>query len=424
VTDDLQGKRILLVAATTGYQTRVFAEAAQRLGMHVVLGTDRCRHMEDPWGDGALPVRFDRPEESLALIEEEAAERSFDGIVAVGDRPVFLAALAAERLGIPYNPPAAVAASRDKFLMRQCFQVAGLRLPSFFRLGIDDGVARGAERAPYPCVLKPLGLSGSRGVIRANSPAEFETAFVRIKAILETREIRRLREPMHRFVQVESYIPGREYALEGIVTDGRLQVLALFDKPDPLEGPFFEETIYVSPSREPAERQVELARVAQEAVRALGLQRGPVHIEMRANETGVWVLEAAARPIGGLCAKALRFDGGMSLEELILRHAVGMDVSRLRLSDRASGVMMIPIPTEGIYEDVSGVEAAMRVPGIEEVIITAKQGQQLVPLPEGSSYLGFLFARAASPAAVESALRGAHRRLQFRITAALPVVTS
>ena len=419
---DLRGKRILLLAATTGYQTRVFAGAARRLEMDVVPGTDRCRNMDDPWGDHALPVRFERPEESLRLIEEEAAQRPFDGIVAVGDRPVYLAALAAQRLGIPYSPPAAVAASRDKFLMRQCFRLAGLPVPSFFRVSTEEDPSRAAERAPFPCVLKPLGLSGSRGVIRANDPREFALAFERIATILKSREIRGLRERMHLYVQVESYIPGREYALEGIVTNGRLQVLALFDKPDPLDGPFFEETIYVTPSRENASRRAALERSAREAVRALGLTHGPVHAEMRANEQGVWVLEVAARPIGGLCAKALRFDAGMPLEELILRHAVGEDVSALRLADAATGVMMIPIPKAGIYEEVSGVERA-RLPGIEEVVITAKQGQRLEPLPEGSSYLGFIFAGGQSPDDVEQALRASHRELEFRISEALPVLT-
>jgi len=420
----MTAKRVLLLAATTGYQTGVFAEEARRLGMDVVLATDRCKGIEDPWGDGAIAVRFERPEESLKSLLDTVAGKPVDGIVAVGDRPVYLAALAAEKLGLPYGPPAAVAASRDKYLMRQCFRIAGLRLPSFFRIGVNDDPHQAAAGAPYPCVLKPLGLSGSRGVIRANGPQEFIAAFRRIKAILDSKDIRRLREPHHRYIQVESYIPGREYALEGIVTGGRLQVLALFDKPDPLDGPFFEETIYVTPSREPAQLQEEIVVTAREAVRALGLKHGPLHAEMRVNSHGVWMLEVAARPIGGLCAKALRFQGGMTLEELILRHATGEDVSAARLADAASGVMMIPIPKAGVYEGVDGVDEAASTQGVEDVLITAKEGQKLLPLPEGASYLGFIFARGESREDVEASLRAAHAKLEFRISTALPVVTA
>jgi biotin carboxylase len=220
-------------------------------------------------------------------------------------------------------------------------------------------------------------------------------------------------------LQVESYIPGREFALEGLATDGELRAIAIFDKPDPLEGPFFEETIYVTPSRESDDVQRELIRTAEQAVRALGLRHGPVHAELRHNAEGAWMLEAHARPIGGLCAKALRFSGGIPLEEVILRHALGEDVSSLQLEEGASGVMMIPIPKGGVFHSVSGIEDAARVCGVEDVIITAKAGQHLIPLPEGASYLGFIFARGAEPDAVEHALHAAHGNLRFEIATAL-----
>jgi hypothetical protein len=210
--------------------------------------------------------------------------------------------------------------------------------------------------------------------------------------------------------------------VEGLVTAGEFQPLAIFDKPDPLEGPFFEETIYVTPSREPAVVQQALLESTSRAVRALGLRHGPVHAELRYNAEGAWMLEAHARPIGGLCAKALRFEGGVPLEELILRHAVGEDVSRVRLDGPASGVMMIPIPKGGIYQSVEGTERAAAVPGVEDAIITAKGGQQLIPLPEGSSYLGFLFARGDSAATVEAALRESHAELKFHIATALETI--
>lgn len=407
-------KRLLLIGATTGYQTRAFAAAAERLGYELALATDRCHVLDDPWGDRAIALRFEDPPGAAAVL---AAQAEVDGIVAVGDRPAYIAALAAERMGILYNSPASVAASRNKFLARERFHSAGLLVPEFHRVALTDGPGRAALQALYPCVLKPLGLSASRGVIRANSQREFHAAFRRIESLLADPDIARLHEDQDGFLQVESFIEGHEFALEGILTNGQLRVLALFDKPDPLNGPFFEETIYVTPSREDPSTQAAIVDTTQAAVNALGLTEGPIHAEMRVNRHGVWMLEVAARPIGGLCARVLP-----GLEDLILRHAAGVDAADIAMSTPAAGVMMIPIPRAGIYIDVEGIEAARSQPGIEEVIVTAKQGQKLVPLPEGASYLGFIFARGETPAAVEESLRGSHRQLQFEIATALPVV--
>jgi biotin carboxylase len=396
-------QRLLLFAATTGYQIRVFADAARRLGVELTLATDRCHVLEDPWGDRALAVRFDRVLESVDVLRGQ----TFDGVAAVGDRPAVLAAAVAEALDIPFHPEAAARTCNDKFLARQIYHAAGLRVPAFFRAAFDEEPQALAARAPYPCVLKPLGLSASRGVIRANNPAEFIAAFHRIRKMGE------------RSLQVESYIEGREFAVEGLVTEGRFRALAIFDKPDPLEGPFFEETLYVTPSREPAAVQHELLETTGRAVWALGLRHGPVHAELRYNHEGAWMLEAAARPIGGLCAKALRFEPDVPLEELILRHALGEDVAGARLADPASGVMMIPIPKDGLFESVEGVERARAIAGIEDVLITAKAGQRLVPLPEGASYLGFIFARGDTAREIELALRRSHAELRFTIATAL-----
>jgi biotin carboxylase len=405
-------KHLLLFAATTGYQIRVFAGAARRLGIDFTLATDRCHVLEDPWGDRAIAVKFDRIRESLDTLRGMRVDGlQFDGVAAVGDQPSVLAAEAARMLGIPFHPPAATRACRDKYLAHQLYQAAGLRVPQFFRALLTDSPRALAERAPYPCVLKPLSLAGSRGVIRANNQTEFVAAFERIRKIGEHH------------LQVESYIPGREFAIEGLVSGGQLQPLAIFDKPDPMEGPFFEETIYVTPSREPAEVQQALIETTARAVEALGLRHGPVHAELRYNAQGAWMLEAAARPIGGLCARALRFRSDtqtIPLEELILRHALGEDVSQARLEGPASGVMMIPIPKDGIYESVEGTDRAVAVPLIEDVVITAKEGQRLLPLPEGSSYLGFIFARGDSAETVDAALRRAHVELRFHIATALP----
>ena len=401
-------KHLLLFAATTGYQIRVFADAARRLGVDVTLATDRCHILDDPWGDRAIAVKFDQIEESLKALRGLRV----DGVAAVGDRPAVLAAAAAEMLGVAFHPLAAALACHDKHLSRQLFQAAGMRVPAFFRAGLADDPAALAARAPYPCVLKPLGLSGSRGVIRANSPDEFVAAFRRIARIGE------------RDLQVESYIPGREFAVEGLITDGKLQPIAIFDKPDPLEGPFFEETIYVTPSRETATVQAALIETTEQAAAALGLRHGPVHAELRYNDQGAWILEVHARPIGGLCARAIRMADGIPLEEVILVHALGGNVGMARVDGPASGVMMIPIPRKGgIYQGVEGVEHALAVAGIEDVTITATEGQLLVPLPEGSSYLGFIFARGETAEAVELALRRSHAELRFRIAATLETLS-
>ena len=408
----MTSKRLLLLAATTGYQTQIFADAAHSLDLNMVMATDRCHVLDDPWGDHAVPVRFEEPEK--AAVELSQLVPPPGAIVAIGDRPTYIAALTAQHLGLPYHPPDAVSACRNKFVARERFRAAGLPMPRFVRLPMGGG----ANPLGYPCVLKPLGLSGSRGVIRANGESEFVDAFARIRTILQSPEIVRMRDNQDRFIQVEEFIEGREFALEGMVTAGRLQTLAIFDKPDPLDGPYFEETLYITPSREPAQQN--LIDSTQRAITALGLTNGPIHAEMRLNSDGVWMLEVAARPIGGLCARALSFAGGsVSLEELILRHALGEDVSWLQRESAASGVMMIPIPQNGIYRSVKGVPEAS---AIADVIITAKEGQRLRRLPEGNSYLGFLFSRGSNPREVEQALRLAHGQLQFEIAQQLEVV--
>jgi len=402
-------KRVLLVAATTGYQVREFAEAARALDVELVLATDRCHILDNPWGDDAAPVRFEDPEPG---IEALAARGPFDGILAVGDRPACVAAQAAERLGLRFHPSEAARAGANKLLARERFRDAGMLVPEFRRMSPADTLT---AKVSYPCVLKPLDSSGSRGVIRANNREEFAEAAARIA--------RMQAHGPEKDLIVEAYIPGREFALEGVVTAGRLQTLAIFDKPDPLEGPYFEETIYLTPSRltEPVQRQIR--KTAQAAVTALGLTNGPVHAEMRVNEQGVWILEAAARPIGGLCARVLRFDAPhFTLEQLLLRHALGEDVSSATLAPGSHGVMMIPIPHAGVYRGVQGLDDARRVPGVEDIVITAKEGQALLPLPEGSTYLGFLFHRDSSADLVLDGLRQVHQRLKFVFSAILSVV--
>jgi hypothetical protein len=429
-------KRVLLLATTTGYQIRSFGEAAEKLGVRIVFATDRCDRLEDPWWDQAIPIRFHQEERSVETILRAVNGAPVHGVIAVGDRPTIIAARASAALQLEGNPPDAACASRNKLACRLALRRANLPVPWFQPVPAERDPEALARDVPYPCVVKPLALSGSRGVIRANTPEEFVAAFERLRRLLRAPDVRIERDSAHDAIMIESFIPGREYAIEGLLDCGTLRTLAIFDKPDPLDGPFFEETIYVTPSSLDETQHAEVHDAVGRAAAALGLRHGPLHAEVRVNDDGVFVLEVAARPIGGLCSRALRFmaarqgpshadpgtrteppaDGDhLSLEEVLLRHALGEDVSAYEREAQASCVMMIPIPRRGIYKGVEGIEAARAVRGIEEIRMTAKPDQQLVPLPEGRSYLGFIFARAATSGDVEAALREAHGRLEFRV---------
>lgn len=419
-------KRVLFLATTTGYQTRSFGEAAERLGVKLVFATDRCDELDDPWWDGAIPIRFHQEAAAVDAIVAVAETAPFDGVLAVGDRPTVIAALAASRLDLPGNPPAAATAARDKRLTREYLRAAGLPVPSFTVVPVTGEPHILASQLSWPVVVKPAALSGSRGVMRADNGAGFIVAFERLRRLLESDEVRAMRDAAADDIIIEGFIEGREFALEGVLEHGRLHELAIFDKPDPLDGPFFEESIYVTPSGADEGVLAGLREAVAQAAHALGLRHGPVHAECRINAEGVFVLEVAARPIGGLCARALHFAGPngerAGLEELLLRHALGESVAAWGREREASGVMMIPIPAGGIYRRVDGADEAARVDGIWDVRITAKPDQHLVPLPEGSSYLGFLFAKAGTTAGVERALREAHARLSFVIDRRLPVL--
>jgi biotin carboxylase len=426
--------RILLLSTTTGYQLRSFNDAAVSLGIDLVFATDRCHTLEDPWQDSALPVRFhgeDEEEASLELILSAARKRPFDGIVVVGDRPTLLAARAGKALGLPCNPPEAVLAASSKLGARERFAAAGLIAPWFLVVPDDERPETLARdgRLRYPCVLKPASLSGSRGVIRADDPEQCAAAVRRIRALLARPAVRALRHPDGARIIVEGFVAGREYAVEGLVSNGRVRPLAIFDKPDPLDGPFFEETIYVTPPPLGEAEQQLIVDTVQQAVTALGLRHGAIHAECRVGDRDggpVVMLEVAPRPIGGLCSRVLRFAAGdeaerISLEELLLRHALGEELARWQREREAASVMMIPIPGRGLLKRVDGEDAARAVAHVEDVRITAKRDQLLEPLPEAGSYLGFIFARATLAREAEEAVREAHRRLAFAIDPAIDV---
>jgi biotin carboxylase len=402
-------RRILLLMAAKTYRAKAFMTAARHLGVDVVVGSDERGPLSRRTNGSQIGLDLGRPARSATKIVQVAEERPFDAIVNVDDATTVVAAQAATRLGLVTNSVDAARITRDKYLARRALERAGLRYPTFRRVTVDADPAAEARRAPYPCVLKPVAQSASRGVIRANDPSEFLVAFERIAAMLASDD------RGQRQLLVESFIPGQEVALEGLLDRGTLRVLALFDKPDPLDGPFFEETIYVTPSRHSDEVQSQIVETVERASASFGLRHGPIHAELRLGPDGPVILEVAARSIGGLCSNALRFGVDMSLEELILRHAAALDIPTFDREDQASGAMMLPIPRGGVLRQVIGREDALLVPLIEGLEITIPIGQPIVPLPEGDRYLGFLFARGPSPEAVEAALREAHRRLTFRI---------
>ncbi|HVB33994.1 MAG TPA: ATP-grasp domain-containing protein [Patescibacteria group bacterium] len=422
MTAPAPSKQLLLLAGKLGYQTRGFAEAATRVGAGVIFGTDRCHRLDDPWGDGAIPLDFGDPVGAAEAIARQAAQTPIGAVLALGDRPALAAAHAARRVGLAFHSVEGVENCRTKLRQREALGAAGLPVPEFFSFRMDEPIEAAAKRARFPCVLKPLSLAASQGVIRADNPAQFAEAARRIRALTGSPPVQIERPGELDRLLVERYVPGQEVAVEGLVSDGSLRVLAIFDKPDPLEGPFFEETIYVTPSRLPAEAQAAIRECAERSVAALGLTHGPIHAEFRWNEEGPWILEIQPRPIGGLCARALRFGPERtSLEELLVRHALGLAGADWEREEDASGVMMIPVPRSGIFERVEGLEDAFATPGIVEIEITARQRDPVLAWPEGSSYLGFIFARGAGPAEAEGALRTAHAKLRLVFSAELPV---
>ncbi|HEY2030106.1 MAG TPA: ATP-grasp domain-containing protein [Myxococcales bacterium] len=405
---------VVLVLSKSGYQNDDFLAAARKLKLDVVTASDACHKLWEEWETDGVVWQAHQPAEAAAELAAQVRDRAPSAIVGVDDRTALIASLASQRLGLPHNPPEAMAAARSKEQSRTRLRKAGLPVPRFQVLSLADGDAAVDEAiasAPFPCVAKPVSLSASRGVIRADTREELRAAIRRIAALLRSPEVAQRRETGLDRIIVEEFIPGQEIALEGLLQNGELRVLALFDKPDPLDGPYFEESLYVTPSRHPRELQLSVASAVSDGCRALGLVEGPVHAELRLSPQGPRILEIAARSIGGLCGRALRFGVGMTLEELVLRHALGMPPPPPR-EKVASGVMMLPIPGRGVLQEVHGVDDARRLPLIEDVVVTAHLREEVVPLPEGASYFGFAFARGETPAEVEAALREAGARVR------------
>jgi biotin carboxylase len=408
--------RVLLLLPTKTYRTKAYIDAALKLGVDVVAASEISSSLESKNPENLLTLNFFEPEKAAQQAAWYAAQFPVDAVIPVDEDTAVVSGFVAEALGLQQNSIVSVQIAKNKYLMRETLHQAGVRVPRFWHFTLDDKAGDIALQVTYPCVIKPVFLSTSRGVMRANNEEEFVTAFHRLEAILQIPHIAKKGGAAKREILVEEFIPGFEVAVEGLLSEGNLKTLAIFDKPDPLDGPFFEETIYLTPSRLSEKIQQEIHDTTQAATRAIGLQRGAIHAELRINEAGVWVIEVAARAIGGLCSRTLRFgEEGLSLEEVILRHAIDMDVSALERENTAAGVMMIPIPRAGILREVRGLAEAKQVANIEDVIITAHITQELLPPPEGASYLGFIFSRAANYQIAEEALRQAHARLEFII---------
>jgi biotin carboxylase len=398
--------RILLLLPTATYRASDFVASAARLGVDVVVGSEHRQALSGSMGDRAVVVPLADVDAAVSAIVTLHRRSPLDAVLAVDDQGVVVASVAATRLGFRHNPPDAVAATRDKSIMRERLDTASLPQPAYRIVALGADVAAAAAEVGYPCVVKPVSRSASQGVIRVDEAIEAEAAAVRIRALTASSP-----EPL----LVESFVPGDEVAVEGLLVGGHLEMLAVFDKPDRLDGPFFEETIYITPSRQPPAILTEIESTAARATTALGLREGPVHAELRVGLGGVMILEVAARSIGGLCARALRFGAGVSLEEVIIRHALGMGLDGLTRESQASGVMMLPIRSAGVLDHVSGQERALAIDGVVGLDISIPSGRPVVPLPEGDRYLGFIFARGPTPLAVETALRQAEACLDVRL---------
>ncbi len=401
---------LLLLLPSMSYRGEAFIDAANRVGASLTIAGDAPPNFLEQSPKSFLTLDLYNPSKALSTVMEFAKTSPIDVVLGVNDQTAVLAATISKTLQLTSNSIDSVRAASNKQMMRRLLQKEGLPCPNFIVVGIGEKPEDVVQQATFPCVLKPLTLSGSCGVIRADDQESFQNAFIRIRYLLQTFQGPE-QEVADRQILIEDFIPGIEVALEGLLTNNMFHPLALFDKPDPLDGPYFEETIYVTPSRLPPETQTRMTESLAKAARAIGLQEGPVHGELRINDQGIWVIEVAARSIGGKCSRMLEFGTGRSLEELILLHALGQDLPSLDLKTGAGGVMMIPIPQEGVLERVDGQEEAQQVPGVEELVMTAKPGDQLIPLPEGKRYLGFILARGTHPAEVEETLRESHRQL-------------
>jgi biotin carboxylase len=408
-------KRVLIVSPPDSYRIVPYIQAAKALGLEVHLASHGEWAMTSPDARG-IDIPFNNPDKAIEVLRDYAVDKCFVAVIGTDDSTLVLAARLALILKLKQNSPDAVNLARRKDLSRQRLAEAGLQIPDFEVVDAKQCEDEWEPACGFPCVVKPLALAGSRGVIRADSVDELAIAIRRTRAIIAVEE--------HDFeaghVLVEKYVSGKEYAIEAMLNDGELDVLTFFDKPDPLDGPYFEETYYVMPTLLPHTVQQAVADTVQQACHASGLITGPVHAECRVNGEGVWLIELAARTIGGLCSRLLTFGTGFTLEQLVLANLAGLPLAREGTAG-AAGVLMLPIKESGVLRRVEGILEAEKVEFVDEIHITIREGNRVIALPEGSSYLGFVFASAPDPETVEAALRKAHALLNIVIAPYWPV---
>lgn len=408
--------RLLLLLPTGTYRTDDFVKAAEKLNIDLTAASEEPSTFEKREPSRLLTLDLRNPQKAARQAKAFSLKFPIDAVIGVDDETNLVAAAIADALSLPHNGVSSASDTWNKFRMRQRLREADIPIPSFQLLSLSENPEKHSRTASFPCVLKPVNLSAGRGVIRADTPEDFIAAFQRIKKILAASPGIQT-EPGESGILAETFIPGVEVAFEGFMDGGELRTLAIFDKPDPLDGPFFPETLYITPSRLSPEIQAEITRWVGKSAAALGIRTGPLHAELRVNPDGPWVIEVAARSIGGKCSRVLRFGTGSSLEELIIRQALGLKIHDFKRESASAGVLMLPVPSAGILNEIKGVEDARNIPGIREIDLSGHSGQTVAPLPEGHpAYLGFLFAGGPDPDSVEKSLREAGNRIRILIT--------
>ena len=418
LSDAYKKSCVLLVAPHNSYRIHAYIEAAKRLSIHLVVASQSEYSLVAAVAQG-IQIDFSNTGASLKKIIDAHHKRRFDAVIASDDGAVNIAASIAKALGLSSNEPDSALLTRRKDLARLRLQSCGVPVPDFRIVKLSEPIEPQLQLLQYPVVVKPISMSGSKGVIRANSHQECIKAIERIRPLL----VHLSNDAERQLVLIESYIVGVEVAFEGLLHKGALEQLAIFDKPDSMEGPFFEETYYITPSRlSDADKRLVANRVG-EACKAYGLREGPVHAELRLQHSEAYIIEIASRTIGGDCADMLKFGLNMGLEELVLLQSLGRPIGVPDLN-YSVGALMIPIPSQGILRRVEGIARAKKVPYITNIGISVREGYELVPLPEGSSYLGFIFAKAPTFTLVETALRDAHDCLNIAIAPSFKILSA
>ena len=404
---------VILIIPSASYRTGPFMNAIKKLDLKVLVISDKSQVFSGKYPDNLIIINFNHWKDKSVEISKWAKNNGLKAVIGVDEESIVLAANLSNFLNVDHNSIESVLLTKNKYLMRTELKKTGLCSPWFKIFSIYESSNKIINEISFPCVIKPTFLSGSRGVMRVNTKKELSEGIKTLNELLSLDELRKRAGKQSDYIMIEEYIPGKEVAIEGIVSEGKLTMLAIFDKPELLEGPTFEETIIVTPSVLTKKIQYSLLETLQIVVKALGIVKGPVHAEARINKNGNYILECASRSIGGLCSKVLEFQGGISLEELILRAYLGRNIEKSKLIGNARGVMMMPTEKKGILKEIGGVKDALVVNGVTDLQITVKPGEKLQPLPKGDRYLGFIFAEGNNQEFVINALKNAWSKIEI-----------